>query len=160
LSKLYVVNCPSSRLTTSASSLHRSANARRTEMMWMAMNSLFKTSTLASRAELGLDCIHPPFLIVPRRTGPATEDLTFHEERRGMVQAGSTLFHPNKQPTGPARRGAEIVRAQTMKIRGSNEQDTPAPLWQRDLYTHAGGPAAGNVPVKGRETGRQGKPAP
>src|SRR5262245_55066506 len=115
-------------------------------MMWMAMNSLFKTRTLASRAELGLDCIHPPFLMVPRQIDTATEDLTFHEERRGIVQAGSTLFHPNKQPGGPARSGAEIVRARTMKFWGSNDQAAPArPLRQRDLYAHPRNPATGNV---------------
>ncbi len=38
-------------LTTSAKSLHNKQNARRTEITWMAMNVLFSTNTLASRAE-------------------------------------------------------------------------------------------------------------
>src|SRR5437879_3392180 len=47
-------------LTTSASSLQSRMKARRTEMTWTAMNSLFRTSTLASRGEFELAIMKPP----------------------------------------------------------------------------------------------------
>jgi hypothetical protein len=37
----------------------------------MAMNNLFRTKTLASRAELGLEIMQLPFLAVPRQPDPA-----------------------------------------------------------------------------------------
>jgi hypothetical protein len=37
----------------------------------MAMNNLFRTKTLASRAELGLEFMQLPFLAVPRQPDPA-----------------------------------------------------------------------------------------
>src|SRR5947209_13050402 len=58
--KSYVANWPSSRLTTSASSLHRRTNARRTEMTCTAMNNLLSTSTLASSGEFALCNMKPP----------------------------------------------------------------------------------------------------
>src|SRR5262249_49558665 len=65
-------------------------NARRTEMMWIAMNSLFRTSTLASNALEGCDCIEA--LSVGTRRADFTTGwngrvfTTKDARRRGRVQ--------------------------------------------------------------------------
>ena len=69
-----MANWPSSRLTTSARSLHSRQNARRTEMTCTAMNILFRTSTLASSAEY-----EPAFIAVrPFRRGITPTAATGH----------------------------------------------------------------------------------
>src|SRR5262249_27573852 len=84
VSKLYVANWPSSRLTTSACSLHKRQKARRTEMICTAMNSLFTTSTLASSAGLGLECIKPP------RHAARCPPQDPRTKRRARARAGSS----------------------------------------------------------------------
>src|SRR6516225_1026231 len=92
-------------------SLHKRQNARRTEMMWMAMNSLFRTRTLASRAELELEVMDLPLIhseatpspgLVPlavfelARPGPGTKSVyvssrRYRDARTASRQGGNSV---------------------------------------------------------------------
>src|SRR4051794_14434497 len=96
-------------LTTSARSFASRQNARLTEMMWIAMNSLLRTKTLASRDALGLDVMRSPFLSrlarptpVGRLVGRCTQD------KRRTTRIGFVRFYPSNPREGNARTGRRL----------------------------------------------------
>src|SRR5262249_60810296 len=92
-----------SRLTASAKSLHKRQSARRTEMMCTAMNSLFRTRTLASRAALGLVFMEPFLSQAPLRPRSATSAAGCDTPSAGGPGRAGEQDRPRNSPPKPRR---------------------------------------------------------
>src|SRR5262245_17767886 len=112
-------------------SLASRQNARRTEMMWMAMNSLFRTKTLASRDELEQEVMQFPF------------SLTRQADRVGRhLRAG---LHPS----GGALHGSGSV-VHILAMRRSETQEQAWAVDARPSEDLLNGPCGPHIPDHGQ----------
>src|SRR5262249_27290141 len=115
VAKSYVTYCPSSSVTTSASSLKSRQNARLTLMTCTAMNILFSTSTLASSGD--------GWWVSVMSARPFSGDAPgLPKERRVNGRVGSRCGHSNNR----AARAARNLRKASQNLHSCTSVDVHA----------------------------------
>src|SRR6185437_7339671 len=74
----------------------------------MAMNNLFRTKTLASKAELELECMRAPLVAVSRQTDSAPACDTTYKYRGASEESGSSFLYTIRLTEPYARTGCRV----------------------------------------------------